>query len=122
MGEAILYSEVVVLYLYPAADSGGPRFTLRGVPRVLPTDRPAYEDVRSPYYLSNADHPGFALETPVLTDRNFHIFLAKDPEFETFYTKNILLNDGIRVWMTAQDQPHEKFISLEEVLPRGNTL
>ncbi|RYR58338.1 hypothetical protein Ahy_A05g024026 [Arachis hypogaea] len=32
---------------------------------------------------------------------------AEDPEFETFYTKNILLNEGIRAWMAAQDQPHE---------------
>merc|ERR1719478_927338 len=28
---------------------------------------------------------------------------AEDPEFETFYTKNILLNEGIRAWMAAQD-------------------
>uniref|UniRef100_A0A803Q0S1 Retrotransposon Copia-like N-terminal domain-containing protein n=1 Tax=Cannabis sativa TaxID=3483 RepID=A0A803Q0S1_CANSA len=34
-------------------------------------DRPAYEDVQSPYYLSTADHPGLALVTPVLTYRNF---------------------------------------------------
>jgi hypothetical protein len=27
---------------------------------------------------------------------------AEDPEFETFYTKNILLNEGIRAWMAAQ--------------------
>ncbi|KAL7154952.1 hypothetical protein ABFS83_03G039200 [Erythranthe nasuta] len=26
-----------------------------------------------------------------------------DSEFETFYTKNILLNEGICVWMAAQD-------------------
>ncbi len=32
---------------------------------------------------------------------------AEDPEFETFYTKNILLNEGIRAWMAPQDQPHE---------------
>ncbi|MGD1872541.1 MAG: photosystem II protein D2, partial [Mastigocoleus sp.] len=47
---------------------------------------------------------------------------AEDPEFETFYTKNILLNEGIRAWMSAQDQPHENFIFPEEVLPRGNAL
>jgi photosystem II P680 reaction center D2 protein len=47
---------------------------------------------------------------------------AEDPEFETFYTKNILLNEGIRSWMAAQDQPHENFIFPEEVLPRGNAL
>ena len=32
---------------------------------------------------------------------------GEDPEFETFYTKNILLNEGIRLWMAVQDQPHE---------------
>ena len=40
---------------------------------------------------------------------------AEDPEFETFYTKNILLNEGIRLWMTVQDQPHENFQFPEEV-------
>ncbi|KAB1670044.1 hypothetical protein ES319_1Z204500v1, partial [Gossypium barbadense] len=48
--------------------------------------------------------------------------LSEDPEFETFYTKNILLNECIRAWMAAQDQPHENFIFLKEVLPRGNAL
>ncbi|MGD1928993.1 MAG: photosystem II D2 protein (photosystem q(a) protein), partial [Leptolyngbyaceae cyanobacterium] len=47
---------------------------------------------------------------------------AEDPEFETFYTKNILLNEGIRAWMAPTDQPHEKFVFPEEVLPRGNAL
>nr|YP_009825473.1 photosystem II protein D2 [Botrychium lunaria]QIU83288.1 photosystem II protein D2 [Botrychium lunaria] len=47
---------------------------------------------------------------------------AEDPEFETFYTKNILLNEGIRAWMAAQDQPHENLVFPEEVLPRGNAL
>jgi photosystem II P680 reaction center D2 protein len=47
---------------------------------------------------------------------------AEDPEFETFYTKNLLLNEGIRSWMAAQDQPHENFVFPEEVLPRGNAL
>ena len=47
---------------------------------------------------------------------------AEDPEFETFYTKNILLNEGIRLWMAVQDQPHENFQFAEEVLPRGNSL
>jgi photosystem II P680 reaction center D2 protein len=40
----------------------------------------------------------------------------------TFYTKDILLNEGIREWMTAHDQPHENLIFSEEVLPRGNAL
>jgi len=47
---------------------------------------------------------------------------SEDPEFETFYTKNILLNEGIRLWMGAQDQPHEHFRFPEEALPRGNAL
>ena len=47
---------------------------------------------------------------------------AEDPEFETFYTKNILLNEGIRVWMAVEDQPHENFQFGEEVLARGNSL
>jgi photosystem II P680 reaction center D2 protein len=47
---------------------------------------------------------------------------AEDPESETFYTKNILLNEGIGAWMEAQEQPHKNLIFLEEVLPRGNAL
>ena len=56
---------------------------------------------------------------------------AEDPEFETFYTKNtwykeycfcVSLNEGIRLWMAVQDQPHENFQFPEEVLPRGNSL
>ena len=47
---------------------------------------------------------------------------VEDPEFETFYTKNILLNEGLRNWMASVDQPHENFIFPEEVLPRGNAL
>jgi photosystem II P680 reaction center D2 protein len=47
---------------------------------------------------------------------------AEDPEFETFYTKNILLNEGMRAWMSSVDQPHENFVFPEEVLPRGNAL
>ncbi|KAF5755353.1 putative photosystem II [Helianthus annuus] len=43
---------------------------------------------------------------------------AEDPEFETFYTKNILLNEGIRAWLAAKDQPHENLIFPEEVLPQ----
>ncbi|KAK4434431.1 Photosystem II D2 protein [Sesamum alatum] len=43
------------------------------------------------------------------------IHAAEDPEFETFYTKNILVNEGIRAWMAAQDQHHENLIFPEEV-------
>uniref|UniRef100_A0A803PCK1 Uncharacterized protein n=1 Tax=Cannabis sativa TaxID=3483 RepID=A0A803PCK1_CANSA len=39
--------------------------------RSTPIDRPTYEDVRSPYYLSTADHSNLALVTPILTDQNF---------------------------------------------------
>ena len=53
---------------------------------------------------------------------SLEIRAAEDPEFETFYTKNILLNEGIRAYMAAQDQPHENLIFPEEVLPRGNAL
>jgi photosystem II P680 reaction center D2 protein len=35
--------------------------------------------------------------------------------------KNQLLNEGIRAWMAAQDQPHERLV-FPEVLPRGNAL
>ncbi|PIN19314.1 Photosystem II [Handroanthus impetiginosus] len=42
------------------------------------------------------------------------ICVAKDPKFETFYTINILLNEGIHSWMAAQDQPFENLIFLEE--------
>ena len=47
---------------------------------------------------------------------------CEDPEFVTFYTKNILLNEGIRLWMAVQDQPHKNLQLPEEVLPRGNSL
>jgi len=36
---------------------------------------------------------------------------VEDPEFKTFYTKNIiLLNEDIRAWMAAQDQPHKNLV------------
>ena len=47
---------------------------------------------------------------------------AYDSEYETFYTKNILLNNGLREWMATVDQPHENFVFPDEVLPRGNAL
>ena len=47
---------------------------------------------------------------------------ATPSEFETFYTKNILLNEGMRGWMAPTDQPHERLTFPEEVLPRGNAL
>nr|YP_009514408.1 photosystem II D2 protein [Caulerpa lentillifera]AXG75839.1 photosystem II D2 protein [Caulerpa lentillifera]QKS32258.1 photosystem II D2 protein [Caulerpa lentillifera] len=65
---------------------------------------------------------GLALNLRAYDFVSQEIRAAEDPEFETFYTKNILLNEGIRAWMAAQDQPHEKLIFPEEVLPRGNAL
>ncbi|KAF1879738.1 hypothetical protein Lal_00039751 [Lupinus albus] len=47
---------------------------------------------------------------------------AEDHEFETFYTKNILLNEGIPAWMAAQDQPHENLIFPEEVCKDPNSI
>ena len=47
---------------------------------------------------------------------------GEDPEFGSFYTKNMLPNEGIRTWMSVQDQPHENLHFPEEVLPRGNSL
>jgi len=32
--------------------------------------------------------------------------IKRDPEFETFYTKKILLNESICAWMVGQGQPH----------------
>jgi photosystem II P680 reaction center D2 protein len=65
---------------------------------------------------------GLALNLRAYDFVSQEIRAAEDPEFETFYTKNILLNEGIRSWMAAQDQPHEKLVFPEEVLPRGNAL
>ena len=39
---------------------------------------------------------------------------AEDLEFEAFYTKYILLNEGIRRWMAIQDQAHENYQFSEE--------
>ena len=58
---------------------------------------------------------GLALNLRAYDFVSQEIRAAEDPEFETFYTKNILLNEGIRAWMAAQDQPHEKLVFPEEV-------
>jgi photosystem II P680 reaction center D2 protein len=63
----------------------------------------------------------FSVKLTCIRFRITKLRAAEDPEFETFYTKNILLNEGIRAWMAAQDQPHENFVFPEEVL-RGNAL
>nr|WSP02145.1 photosystem II protein D2 [Lycium barbarum] len=65
---------------------------------------------------------GLALNLRAYDFVSQEIRAAEDPESETFYTKNILLNEGTRAWMAAQDQPHENLIFPEEVLPRGKAL
>ena len=65
---------------------------------------------------------GLALNLRAYDFVSQEIRAAEDPEFETFYTKNILLNEGLRAWLAPVDQPHENFIFPEEVLPRGNHL
>ncbi|KAL7586868.1 hypothetical protein Lser_V15G35705 [Lactuca serriola] len=50
---------------------------------------------------------GLALNLRAYDFVSQEIRAAEDLEFETFYTKNILLNEGIRAWMVAQDQPHD---------------
>ena len=47
---------------------------------------------------------------------------ATPSEFETFYTKNILLNERWMAPTDQPDQPHERLTFPEEVLPRGNAL
>lgn len=47
---------------------------------------------------------------------------SADPEFETLYTKNLLLGEGVRLWAAAADQPHERLAPPAAVLPRGNSL
>ena len=47
---------------------------------------------------------------------------TEDLEFETFYTKNILLNERIRLWVAVHDQPHENFQFPKEVIPKGSSL
>ena len=65
---------------------------------------------------------GLALNLRAYDFVSQEIRAAEDPEFETFYTKNILLNEGLRAWLAPIDQPHENFVFPEEVLPRGNAL
>nr|GEV85642.1 photosystem II D2, plastidic [Tanacetum cinerariifolium] len=57
---------------------------------------------------------GLALNLHAYDFVSQEIRMTKDLVFETFYTKNILLNEGIRAWMVAQDQPHENLIFPEE--------
>jgi len=63
---------------------------------------------------------GLALNLRAYDFVSQEIRAAEDPEFETFYTKNQLLNEGIRAWMAAQDQPHETLIFPEEVSSKAS--
>ncbi|KAL1147417.1 hypothetical protein V6Z11_A10G054000, partial [Gossypium hirsutum] len=47
------------------------------------------------------------------------IFRVENLEFETFYTKNIILNEGICAWMAAQDQPHENLLFYNSLIFSG---
>jgi hypothetical protein len=58
---------------------------------------------------------GLALNLRAYDFVSQEIRAAEDPEFETFYTKNILLNEGLSAWMAPVDQPGENFIFPEEV-------
>jgi len=73
-------------------------------------------------WFSSVGIVGLALNLRAYDFVSQEVRAAEDPEFETFYTKNLLLNEGIRAWMAPQDQPAERFIFPEEVLPRGNAL
>ncbi|MEN9217863.1 MAG: photosystem II D2 protein (photosystem q(a) protein), partial [Gloeomargarita sp. DG_2_bins_126] len=73
-------------------------------------------------WMSSIGVVGLALNLRAYDFVSQELRAAEDPEFETFYTKNILLNEGIRAWMATMDQPHENFVFPEEVLPRGNAL
>jgi photosystem II P680 reaction center D2 protein len=46
---------------------------------------------------------GLALNLRAYDFVSQEIRVAEDPKFETSYTKNIPLNEGIRAWMAAQD-------------------
>uniref|UniRef100_A0A803PTH4 Retrotransposon Copia-like N-terminal domain-containing protein n=1 Tax=Cannabis sativa TaxID=3483 RepID=A0A803PTH4_CANSA len=82
-------------------------------------DRPAYEDVQSPYYLSTVDHPGLDLVTPILKDRNFQPWtqdfklsigarnkmpfldgtLPKPPPNDPLYSSLIHCNQMVQSWI-----------------------
>ena len=57
---------------------------------------------------------GLALNLRAYDFVSQEIRASEDPEFETFYTKNILLNEGLRAWMAPVDQPHEPLYFLKK--------
>ncbi|KAL9992952.1 putative photosystem II [Helianthus debilis subsp. tardiflorus] len=50
------------------------------------------------------------------------IRVAEDPEFETFYTKNILLNEGIRAWMQLKISLMKTLYSMRRFYPWKRSL
>ena len=66
---------------------------------------------------------GLALNLRAYDFVSQEIRASEDPEFETFYTKNILLNEGLRAtgWHLLTNHMNN-FVFPEEVLPRGNAL
>ncbi|EEF45086.1 conserved hypothetical protein [Ricinus communis] len=71
-------------------------------------------------WMSTLEVVGLALNLCANDFVSQKIRAVEDPGIENFYTKNILLKEGIQAWMAAQDQPHEILIFRKEVLPRGN--
>ena len=43
---------------------------------------------------------------------SFEIHAAEDSKFNTFYSKNVILNEGNHAWMTAENQPYKNLIFL----------
>ncbi|TYG97645.1 hypothetical protein ES288_A10G055000v1 [Gossypium darwinii] len=62
---------------------------------------------------------GLALNLRAYDFVSQEIYTAENLEFETFYTKNILLNEGICAWMAAQDQPHENLLFYNSLIFSG---
>ena len=56
---------------------------------------------------------GLALRLRAYDFVSQEIRAAEDPEFETFYTKNILLNEGLRNWMDKSIN-HTKTLSSQK--------
>ena len=54
-------------------------------------------------WMSVLEVVGLALNLRVYNFVSQEIHVVEDLEFEIFYTKNILLNEGIHVWMATQD-------------------
>jgi photosystem II P680 reaction center D2 protein len=60
---------------------------------------------------------GLALNLRAYDFVSQEIRAAEDPEFETFYTKNILLNEGLRAWMAPPTNRTKTSYSLKRFCP-----